>query len=387
MENIQHALGSISAEQFLSEYWQKKPLLIKQALPEFINPLSPEEIAGLACEDFAESRLITESNEAPQWQLKHGPFSEDDFLALPDADWTLHVQGIERFFPEVYSLLDHFRFIPNWRIDDVMVSFAPDKGTAGPHFDQYDVFLIQGLGKKHWRVGQHCDAQSPILPDCDLSILQDFDTTDEWIVEPGDVLYIPPGVAHYGIAVDDSITYSIGFRAPSHGDLLGEFSHYLADSLKEDQRYADPDLNLQENSGEISPAALTKIKQILADTLNDTSKLARWFGEYMTESKQQEVAYEFEAIQTPEQLLEELEQIETLCWVEGTRCAWFEQPEGLDLFVNGQRYMGDTSIKPLVELLCQSTRIEVAELLPQLEQSTAQQLLFKLFNEGYFYFE
>jgi len=387
MTDSRYALGSISAEQFLSEYWQKKPLLIKQALPEFINPLSPEEIAGLACEDFAESRLITASNETPKWQLKHGPFSDEDFLALPDADWTLHVQGIERFFPEVYTLLDQFRFIPNWRIDDVMVSFAPDKGTAGPHFDQYDVFLIQGLGKKHWRVGQHCDAQSPTLPGCDLSILQDFDTSDEWIAEPGDVLYIPPGMAHYGIAVDDSITYSIGFRAPSHGDLLGEFSHYLADSLQEDQRYTDADLSLQANPGEISPAALAKVKQILADTLNDTSKLARWFGEYMTESKQQEVAYEFEAIQTPEQLLEELSQIETLCWVEGTRCAWFEQPEGLDLFVNGQQYDCDTPSKPLIELLCHSTRIEITELLPLLEQPLAQQLLFKLFNEGYFYFE
>jgi 50S ribosomal protein L16 3-hydroxylase len=387
MENTKHALGSISAEQFLAEYWQKKPLLIKQALPEFINPLSPEEIAGLACEDFAESRLITESNETPKWQLKHGPFSEEDFLALPDADWTLHVQGIERFFPEVYSLLDHFRFIPNWRIDDVMVSFAPDKGTAGPHFDQYDVFLIQGLGKKHWRVGQLCDAQSPTLPNCDLSILQDFDTTDEWVVEPGDVLYIPPGVAHYGIAVDDSITYSIGFRAPSHGDLLGEFSHYLADTLKEDQRYADPDLSLQNNSGEISPAALAKVQEILNDTLNDPAQLARWFGEYMTESKQQEVAYEFEAIQNPEQLLEELSQIEFLCWVEGTRYAWFAQPAGIDLFVNGQQTNCDTSIKPLVELLCHSTRIHVADLMPQLEEPSAQQILFKLFNEGYFYFE
>jgi len=387
MENTQHALGSISAEQFLSEYWQKKPLLIKQALPEFINPLSPEEIAGLACEDFAESRLITESKTAPQWQLKQGPFSEDDFLALPDADWTLHVQGIERFFPEVYSLLDHFRFIPNWRIDDVMVSYSPDTGTAGPHFDQYDVFLMQGLGKKHWRVGQLCDASSPLLPDCDLSILTEFDTKDEWIVEPGDVLYIPPGVAHFGIAVGDCITYSIGFRAPSHGDLLGEFSHYLADSLKEDQRYADPDLSLQNNPGEISPAALAKVQEILSDTLNDPSKLARWFGEYMTESKQQEVAYEFEAIQSAEQLLEELSHVETLCWVEGTRCAWFEQQDGLDFFVNGKRYGCDTSLKELLELLSATTRIDIRKLLAQLQPPAAQQIMFKLFNEGYFYFE
>lgn len=387
MENTKHALGSISAEQFLAEYWQKKPLLIKQALPEFINPLSPEEIAGLACEDFAESRLITESKTAPQWQLKHGPFSEEDFLALPDSDWTLHVQGIERFFPEVYSLLDHFRFIPNWRIDDVMVSFAPDKGTAGPHFDQYDVFLIQGLGKKHWRVGQLCDALSPTLPDCDLSILEKFEALDEWIVEPGDVLYIPPGIAHYGIAVDDSITYSIGFRAPSHGDLLGEFSHYLADTLKEDQRYADPDLSLQNNSGEISPAALAKVQQILSDTLNDKAKLACWFGEYMTESKQQEVAYEFEAIQSPEQLINELSHVEYLCWVEGSRYAWYQQDEGLDLFVNGQRYGCDTSLKELLELLATSTRIDIRQLLTQLESQAAQQVMFKLFNEGYFYFE
>lgn len=387
MTDPRYALGSITAEQFLSEYWQKKPLLIKQALPEFINPLSPEEIAGLACEDFAESRLITESNSTPKWQLRHGPFTDENILALPESNWTLHVQGIERLFPEVYSLLDHFRFIPNWRIDDVMVSYAPDKGSAGPHFDQYDVFLIQGLGKKHWRVGQHCDALSPTLPNFDLSILTEFDTQEEWVVEPGDILYIPPGIAHYGIAIDDSITYSIGFRAPSHGDLLGEFSHYLADTLGEDQRYADPDLCLQNNSGEISPAALTKVQQILSETLSDTAKLARWFGEYMTESKQQEVGYEFEAIQSPEQLLEILSQTEYLCWVEGSRCAWHEQPEGLEFFVNGSSYDCNVSLKGLLELLSKATRIEASQLLPYFDQQAAQQLLFKLFNEGYFYVE
>jgi 50S ribosomal protein L16 3-hydroxylase len=391
MSDSKYALGSITAEQFLSEYWQKKPLLIKQALPEFINPLSAEEIAGLACEDFVTSRLITESKSTAQsphsWHLQHGPFSEDDFLALPDAGWTLHAQGIERFFPDVYSLLDHFRFIPNWRIDDVMVSFAPDKGTAGPHFDQYDVFLVQGLGKKHWRVGQRCDAQSPTLPNCDLSILKTFETSDEWIVEPGDVLYVPPGIAHYGIAIDDSITYSIGFRAPSHSDLLGEFSHYLADTLTEDQRYTDPDLPPQNNPGEISAEALTKVHKILSNTLNDPEKLARWFGEYMTESKQQEVAYEFEAIQSPEQLLAELSHANQLCWVEGVRCAWYQQPTGLDLFVNGQRYECHACLKTLLELLSASTRIDIPVLLPELDRSLAQQLLFELFNAGYFYFE
>jgi len=283
-------------------------------------------------------------------------------------------------------LLDRFRFIPNWRIDDVMVSYAPDKGTAGPHFDQYDVFLIQGLGKKHWRVGQLCDAQSPILPNCDLSILENFETLDEWIVEPGDVLYIPPGVAHYGIAVDDCITYSIGFRAPSHADLLGEFSHYLTDSLKEDQRYADPDLSLQTNPGEISTAALAKVQQILRDSLNDTTQLARWFGEYMSEPKQQEPLEEFEAAQTTEQLLDELSQADWLCWTEGSRFAFFQPPEGIDLFVNGVHYACDQSLKPLIERLCESTQMKTAELLPHLQQPEAQQLLFGLFNAGYFYF-
>ena len=187
--------------------------------------------------------------------------------------------------------------------------------------------------------------------------------------------------------MDDSITYSVGFRAPSHGDLLGEFSHYLADSLKEDQRYTDPDLSLQKNPGEIRPVALEKVQQILSDTLNDPAKLARWFGEYMTESKQQEVAYEFEAIQNPEQLLEELSHSEYLCWVEGTRCAWYQQQEGLDLFVNGQRYGCDASLKELLELLCASTRIDISLLLAQLQQQETQQIIFKLFNEGYFYFD
>lgn len=383
----EYALGPVSAETFLRDYWQKKPLLIKQALPGFDNPLSPEEIAGLACEDFVESRLITEHEQLPQWRLKHGPFSEQDFLALPDNDWTLHVQEVERFFPEIYALLDHFRFIPNWRIDDVMVSYAPDKGTAGPHFDQYDVFLIQGLGKKHWRVGQACNAESPTLPDCELSILKEFDTQDEWLVEPGDILYIPPGIAHYGIAVGDSITYSIGFRAPSHADLLGEFSHFLADSLREDQRYSDPDLSLQGNPGEISPAALENVRKTLTEILNDSGKLASWFGEYMTEPKQQEMGYEFEKINSPRALIEQLSTLECLCWVEGNRYAWFAHADRLEVFVNGKSYTAALDLRPLVEELTGSTRISPTRILPLLKQASAQQLLFELFNQGYFYFE
>ena len=382
-----YALGSISAEEFLAEYWQKKPLLIKQALPEFINPLSPEEIAGLACEDFVESRLITTDDQAPNWHLRHGPFTDEDFLALPEADWTLHVQGLERLVPEIYSLLDRFRFIPNWRIDDVMVSYSPDQGTAGPHFDQYDVFLTQGLGKKHWRVGQACDADSPRLPNCDLSILTEFHTTDEWIVEAGDVLYIPPGIAHYGIAVGESITYSVGFRAPSHGDLLGEFSHYLTDSLEESQRYSDPDLQLQTNPGEISPAAIAKIQQILNQSLNNPAKLARWFGEYMTELKQQEVGYEFEAIETIDQLIEALSHQEALNWVEGTRTAWFEQEKSLDFFVNGKTFSCDSSLKALAEMLSASSQIDCSKLIVLLDSEHAQRLMLTLFNEGYFYFD
>lgn len=218
--------GVMSVDHFLSEYWQKKPLFIKGALPDFKSPITPDELAGLAVEPDVESRVVLE-NGPEQWELRHGPFEDDTFHALPRERWTLLVQGVDTWVPEVAALVDHFRFIPNWRIDDVMISYAADKGGVGPHYDTYDVFLLQGLGRRRWEIGDMCDDATPRLEHPSLRILREFTARDGWDCEPGDLLYLPPRLAHLGVALgNDCMTYSVGFRAPGVADMIRRFRRH-----------------------------------------------------------------------------------------------------------------------------------------------------------------
>ena len=234
-------LGGLTAREFLRDYWQKKPLLVRQAIPDFESPISPDELAGLALEEEVESRLVIEHGERP-WELQRGPFIEDTFQDLPERDWTLLVQAVDQFVPEVAELLEDFKFLPKWRIDDLMISFAAPGGGVGPHFDNYDVFLLQAHGHRRWQIGQMCDADSPLLPHADLKILAQFEPTDEWVLAPGDMLYLPPRLAHCGTAEDDCMTYSVGFRAPSAAEVLTHFTDFLGQFLPDEERYSDPDI-------------------------------------------------------------------------------------------------------------------------------------------------
>ena len=175
-------LGGITAREFLRDYWQKKPLLIRQAIPDFESPIDADELAGLALEEEVESRLVIEHGERP-WELRRGPFAEDAFGALPEREWTLLVQAVDQFVPEVAELLEQFRFLPSWRIDDVMISFAAPGGSVGPHFDNYDVFLLQAQGKRNWKIGQMCNSESPLLQHADLRILAEFEESAEWVLD------------------------------------------------------------------------------------------------------------------------------------------------------------------------------------------------------------
>ena len=201
-------LGDLSADAFLQRYWQQKPLLIRHALANYRSPISGDELAGLALESEVESRLV--ESQGGDWTLKHGPFTEEDFLGLPEEDWTLLVQGVDLWVPEVQALLSQFAFLPPWRLDDVMVSFACPGGSVGPHFDQYDVFLLQVEGQRRWQIGAACSSETPMRDDSPLRILKEFEAEEEWVLEPGDMLYLPPGVAHWGVAETECLTFSIG---------------------------------------------------------------------------------------------------------------------------------------------------------------------------------
>lgn len=269
---------------FLRDHWQRAPLLIRNPWTAWTNPLEPDDLAGLASDDDIEARLIVRSGDA--FHLEHGPFPPARFATLGERDWTLLVQAVDHAVPAVAALLDAFRFVPNWRVDDVMVSYATDGGGVGPHFDQYDVFLIQGLGSRRWQVGGRCDETCALQSNADLRLLADFTPVDDWLLGPGDVLYVPPGVAHHGIALGgDCMTYSIGFRAPSRADLIAGWADAVIADLPDDDGYADPLLTLQANPGEIAAPALAQLQAMVTDALADPVAFARWFGTHTSTRK------------------------------------------------------------------------------------------------------
>ena len=280
-------LGEITVETFLKEYWHKKPLLIRGAIPNFEGFLTPNELAGLACEEDVQSRLI--SFQKKQWKLEQGPFSEKRFSKLPERDWTLLVQSVNHHLQEGVDLLQQFNFIPHARLDDLMVSYAPDGGGVGPHFDSYDVFLLQGCGQRLWRISEQEDLS--LVEGAPLRILQNFNVEKEWTLSAGDMLYLPPHVAHWGIAIGDCMTYSIGFRAPSAEELSGEFLNYLQMNRELSGRYSDPDLALQSHPSEINADMVKKVDAILEGLKWNEGDVTNFLGQYLSEPKAHIVFY------------------------------------------------------------------------------------------------
>ena len=274
-------LGGITPEAFLKEYWHKKPLLVRGAIPAFAGFLSPNELAGLACEEDVQSRLVSFSKK--QWHCEQGPFEEERFAKLPKHDWTLLVQSVNHHMQEATALLQQFNFIPHARLDDLMVSYAPDGGGVGPHFDSYDVFLLQGLGDRLWRISEQTDLS--LVEGAPLRILKHFDTQQEWTLSAGDMLYLPPHLAHWGVAVGDCMTYSIGFRAPSAEELAGEFLNYLQENREFKGRYADSDLKLQAHPAEISPEMVNHVAAMISSLKWDEADVADFLGQYLSEPK------------------------------------------------------------------------------------------------------
>ncbi len=324
----------IDLATFLAEYWQKKPLLVKAALPGFTDFLSPEELAGLACEDGVESRLVF--NDAIAWTMKSGPFSEKDFTFLPDNNWTLLVQSVDHWLPEVKTLLGEVPFIPAWRLDDVMVSYAARHGGVGPHFDYYDVFLVQGEGSRQWQLGAACDSTTPLNIESGLKILQNF--TPEQTVEltAGDVLYIPAGIAHWGTAIEAGLCYSIGFRAPDLAELLTAYSIEASLAQNPDMRFRDPSLPATQRAGEISSDALQQVRALLQHALADEQLLLKSFGNLMTEPRLPELLEEPKTPITPRQLAVLLQKGMNLARHPASRLACHHQGVRLVLFVNGE---------------------------------------------------
>jgi 50S ribosomal protein L16 3-hydroxylase len=274
-------LGGLSPRNFLRDYWHKKPLLVRGALPGFQGLLTSSELIELACREDAQSRLITRKNG--KWQLRQGPFAPHFFSRLPKKQWTLLVQDVNHFLPAARELLLRFNFIPHSRLDDLMVSFAPPGGGVGPHFDSYDVFLLQGMGRRCWQISAQRD--KGLIVDAPIKILQKFTPDQEWLLEPGDMLYLPPGYAHNGVAENNCMTYSIGFRAPSHQELTTQFLVHLQDQVAIEGMYRDPDISLQSHPARISSAMVRQVGEILDKIKWDRNEVERFIGTYLTEPK------------------------------------------------------------------------------------------------------
>ncbi|WP_353087199.1 cupin domain-containing protein [Stenotrophomonas sp.] len=276
------------ATAFLRDYWQKRPLLIRGAFPDFETPVQPEDLAGLACEEGALSRLITHDRATDGWSVRTGPFQEEEFPGMPDHDWTLLVQDVDKWDADVRALISHFNFLPRWRMDDVMISFAATGGSVGAHVDQYDVFLLQAYGHRRWQIdaSESIKGKRPPLDfrdDVELKLLRRFKPTHDWVLAPGDMLYLPPNVPHNGVAEDPCLTFSFGMRAPASAELISDYLDTLIEGADESIRYQDPDLKVPEDPNEIDVVSMNRVVEALnAIRMNDPDKLGDWFGRFIT---------------------------------------------------------------------------------------------------------
>jgi 50S ribosomal protein L16 3-hydroxylase len=302
-------LGGLTVNSFLRDYWQKQPLLIRQAIPHFKGLLDLPQLIKLACDQDAQARVVT--NRRGNWQLHPAPFEAEDFDSLSNgharsplpipppqagegdkvslrefrdkSKWTVLLQGLNHYLPEGAELLKQFNFVPHARLDDLMVSYAPKGGGVGPHFDSYDVFLLQGMGHRRWQISTQADRT--LIEGAPLRILKDFKVEQEWVLAPGDMLYLPPHCAHNGIAEDDCMTYSIGFRTPAYQELAEQFLVYLQDRVCVDGTYSDPDLKTQRHPSEISADMLSQVEHAVRLVQWGKRDIAGFLGCYLSEPK------------------------------------------------------------------------------------------------------
>ena len=329
-------------EQFLRDYWQKRPLLIRNAFPGFESPIAPEDLAGLACEDGVLARIVQHDRARDGWKVSHGPFPEEKFPGMPHQDWTLLVQDVDKWDADIAALLPHFDFLPRWPIDDVMVSFAAPGGSVGAHIDQYDVFLLQAHGHRRWQIDARPSPPLDYRPDVELRLLQQFDPSHDWVLGPGDMLYLPPGVPHHGVAEDACLTFSVGMRAPSAAELVGDWADAMIAEADDSLRYHDSDLELPQDPHEIDAAAMERVVEALNQLrMRDPDRLGDWFGRFITLYRVGAQAAPGEDQRSRIEIEWDLQQGGTLQRHPWTRMAWRRAAEGgtARLYVAGEDHL------------------------------------------------
>ena len=372
--------GDLSIEDFLANYWQKKPLVIRNAFPDFEMPFTAEELAGLAVDTDAPSRIIIEHGLPPSnkpWQVKLSPFEDEDFTTLPDSHCTFLVNDLERYIPELGNLIEPFRFIPDWRIDDLMVSYAEDKGSVGPHTDDYDVFLIQGEGKRRWNVITREDYKQELIPDLPIALLKQFDEDESWLLDTGDMLYLPPNMPHYGIAEGPCFTFSVGFRAPQTVELVQSWLESFSKEPEFKQRFSDKNRKPQKSSGEISSADLSTLTSLMQNAIQKQEKgLSIFLGKHLTETRGEAPELKSDDVS---QSFHKNTDYERESWL---RMAYIEEQGMLHFFADGHHINLPLTLKADIQELCENYFFTGESLKPLTKNSAFKALFTRLINGG-----
>jgi 50S ribosomal protein L16 3-hydroxylase len=379
MIDSDNCLGETSVEEFLTDYWQKKPLLIRNAFPDMKSPISAEELAGLSCEEQVNGRLVLERDGDYPWQVEFGPFEESRFTELPESHWSLLVSDVEKHIPETAALLKPFRFIPDWRVDDLMISYAPEGGSVGAHTDAYDVFLIQLSGQRLWKIAENFPSQT--LDDVDLCILEQFDAEDEWLLSAGDMLYLPPNVAHHGIAQDNAepcLTASVGFRAPSLKTITSDYINYLNENVHDERRYQDVLAVKQKHHAEITDETVSHFIDYLKQGLSiEHDQVKTWLGQYCSDNKTYEDLLQERHVSNFHELADLLQK-EPLLRSPYSNFLYSYNDHGALLFVNGESYQVSSAF---AESICESEPIELQQL-DEVMTADDKKTLLVLYNGG-----
>ena len=365
---------NLDRDKFLAQHWQSKALLIRNAISEFKPPVSSHELAGLALEDQVESRLVECRDNV--WKVHHGPFHTDDFDR--DPPWTLLVQAVDHYFPEVAALRKLIDFIPQWRVDDIMVSYAAEGGSVGPHYDNYDVFLLQGSGERLWKLGQFCDDTTALLPHDELRILDAFETSEEHLLRCGDILYVPPGTAHWGIAQSECMTFSIGFRAPRISDMVSRWADQLLEKLEPETFYRDAKRAPMARPGEIHQRDLDRALAQLQGAL-DQADGSHWFGELVTDPHDTPLQDEDDLAQARAVLKDGPKIVELH---PAAKLAWQQDARNIVVFANGECQKFDESVLPSLLILCESWRLTASDMKTALADTGTVVLLNYLVDSG-----
>lgn len=375
-------LADFSPEHFLEHYWQRRPLVIRQGFPGFQDPISANELAGLACEDEVESRLIWREKE--QWQAASGPFESFEYLG--ERDWCLIVQAVNHWSPEVAELAQAFAFLPQWRFDDVMISYSTAGGGVGPHIDLYDVFICQGSGRRQWRVGErgnhrqfaahaallHTDPFEPII---DVELL------------PGDILYIPPGFPHDGVTLEESMSFSVGYRGKSASAMLSGLADYVIDQERGETLFSDPGRPMQRHPGQIDGRDFAMIRAQMQALLDDPKLVADFAGSFLSRNKCQLDLQELDEPFDGAELLSVLEQ-QPLLRTGGLRCFYVEETQADGVcYLDGERHDFGPACAGAISLLCDNDQLSFEELGPWLREPALLEALTGWVNAGYWYFD